>query len=291
MQTNNENLKIAIQKSGRLSQASLNLLKNIGLNFEIFERSLFVKCENFPLEIILVRDDDIPEMVQDFVVDLGIVGDNVIIESSSEVVDLMSLDFGKCRFVIAVTNESRIKKLFDLNGKKIATSYIATLRSFFEINKIKAEIIPIKGAVEVAPSLSMADAIADFTSTGSTLRAHDMKEIYEIYKSEAKLISNPKTLKIKEKKNYIDKLKMRIEGVLYAKKNNYIMMNAPEKSVAQIVKILPGVDSPTVVPLNKKGMVAIHSVVPENIFWKVIENLKAVGASGILVSPIEKMIM
>ncbi len=286
-----QRLKIAIQKKGRLTAQTMQILKDIGLQFELSERSLFASCENFPLEIILVRDDDIPEMVKDGVADLGIVGENMIQESAVAVVEIISLGFGKCRFIIACPKDSKIKKLSDLKNKKIATSYPVVTESFFEIEKIPVTIVPIKGSVEIAPVLEMSDAIADFSSTGTTLLLHDLREITEVFKSEAKLIANPNSLKNKFKLEQIERLKMRIEGLIRARQTKYIMMNAPESAVFQIAKIIPGCASPTVVPLQQKGMVAVHSVVSEEVFWDVIEQLKKVGATGILVSPIEKMII
>ncbi|OGJ50872.1 ATP phosphoribosyltransferase [Candidatus Peregrinibacteria bacterium RIFOXYB2_FULL_32_7] len=291
MNTKNENLKIAVQKKGRLAEKSLQLLKDIGLEFELNERTLFVKCYNLPIEIVLVRDDDIIALVNDDFADLGIVGENIILESSVKVTEMMPLAFGKCRFVLALPKESKIKKLADFQNKKIATSYPKVTKKFFDQRKIKIEIISFKGGVEVTPYLNIADGIADLTSTGSTLKTHDLVEFEEIFKSEAKLIVNPKSLQNNQKKQKILKLKTRISSLIQAKNTKYIMMNAPVTAISKIIEIIPGLASPTILPLNKKNWVAIHSVVPENVFWEVIEKLKNVGATGILVGPIEKMIL
>lgn len=290
MKSDNYNLKIAVQKSGRIADKSFALLRDIGLNFEISDRSLFTKCENFPLEIMLVRDDDIPEMVELGVVDLGIVGENIILELNKNIIRLKALNFGKCKFVIAVPNESGINRIEDLNGKKIATSYPFQTKQFFESRNVKVEIIVINGAVEITPLLNMADAIADLSSSGSTLKMHELREIEEVFKSEVKLISNPNSL-TNGRKKLIDKLLLRIDSLLCAKKNKYVMMNLPEQSLPKISELIPGITSPTIMPLNRKGYVALHSVVAEEVFWDTIEKLKELGATGILVSPIEKMVV
>ncbi|MFA6090141.1 MAG: ATP phosphoribosyltransferase [Candidatus Woesearchaeota archaeon] len=287
----NNNIKIAIQKNGRLAEKSVALFKDIGLEFEGNEKTLFVKCYNYPVELIFVRDDDIPALVNDDFADLGVVGENIILESQIMVKEMMPLSFGKCRFVVAVPKDGEIKKIVDFQNKKIATSYPKVTKKFFDERNINVEIVNFKGGVEVTPYLNIAAGIADLTSTGTTMRTHDLVELEEIFSSEAKLIVNPKSFKNPDKKRKILELQMRIASLIQAKYTKYIMMNAPENTVSQIIKIIPGLESPTILPLNKKGWVAIHSVVSENVFWEVIEKLKNVGATGILVSPIEKMIL
>ena len=282
-----KNLKIAIQKEGRLTDKSLELLKNIGLEFETYKKRLFSRCRNFPLDILFVRDDDIPEYVQDGVVDLGIVGRNLLYENDFRGEFLADLGFGFCTLMLALPRFSRVKKVGDLQGLRIATTYPGSLRKFLRENKVKAEIVTIKGAVEITPSLSVADAICDIVSTGSTLKINELKPFKRVYDSEAVLVGNERVLK----RPVLKRLMRRIQGVLKARQYKYIMMNAPANAVAKIQAVIPGLESPTVVPLAKPGMVAVHSVVEEPVFWEVIEKLKGVGASGILVLPIEKMIV
>lgn len=287
---NNGNLKIAIQREGRLSEPSLSLLKDIGLDFESYQRKLFSRCQNFSLDILFIRDDDIPAYVKNGVMDLGIVGQNIIYEKNVKVEILAKLGFGKCSLVIAIPKKSRVKKLDDLNQKKIATAYPISLKKFLAKKGIQAEIINLKGSVEVAPSLDIADAICDLSSSGSTLRVNELIPLVKIFDSEAVLIANQKTLKGPKRKN-IERLKIRIQGLLQARRTKYVMLNAPVEALSKIKEIIPGLKAPTVVPLAEKGMIAVHSVVPEEIFWEVVEKLKMVGASGILVSPIEKIIL
>jgi len=290
MKLTNGNLKIAIQKKGRLSEYSMSILKNIGLDFDTYHKGqLLAQCNNMPVDILFIRDDDIPEYVQDGICDLGIVGNNIIQEKKAKIKTIESLDFGRCKLALAVPEQSNITDIKQLNNKRIATSYPTITSSFLKKNKIKAKVIKIQGAVEITPALDVADAICDLVSTGSTIKQNRLREIETVMKSEAMLIRTPK-ISIKKKK-IIDRLLMRIKGVLKAKQTKYIMMNAPKTSLEKITKIIPGLKSPTVLSLAEPGMIAIHSVVPENVFWEVIEKLKKAGASGILVSPIEKMIV
>ncbi|MEE8161713.1 MAG: ATP phosphoribosyltransferase [Acidobacteriota bacterium] len=290
MKLNSENLKIALQRKGRLAEPSKRILESIGLDFEYHEGRLFSHCQNFPLDILFLRDDDIPEYVQDGVTDLGIVGLNVVQEKESEVAQLDFLGFGTCKLSIAVPRRSSLGSLYDLKDKRIATSHTRILKRFLEEKKISARVIEISGSVEITPSLDVADAICDLVSTGSTLRMNDLEPIEVVLKSEAVLIANPLSLKDAKKRQLIDRLRTRFQGNIRARQTKYVMMNAPEKSLKKIREILPGMRSPTVVPLAEEGMVAIHSAVPEEVFWDVIEQLKKTGATDILVVPIEKMV-
>ncbi len=290
MKLNSENLKIALQRKGRLAEPSKRILESIGLDFEYHEGRLFSHCQNFPLDILFLRDDDIPEYVQDGVTDLGIVGLNVVQEKESEVAQLDCLGFGTCKLSIAVPRRSSLGSLYDLKDKRIATSHTRILKRFLEEKKISARVIEISGSVEITPSLDVADAICDLVSTGSTLRMNDLEPIEVVLKSEAVLIANPLSLKDAKKRQLIDRLRTRFQGNIRARQTKYVMMNAPDKSLKKIREILPGMRSPTVVPLAEEGMVAIHSAVPEEVFWDVIEQLKKTGATDILVVPIEKMV-
>ena len=290
MKFNGENLKIAVQKKGRLAEPSRQILKSIGLDFEHYEGRLFSPCRNFPLDILFLRDDDIPEYVQDGVTDLGIVGLNVVQEKAAQVVELDSLGFGVCTLSIAVPRNSSFRSVYDLENKRIATSYPRVLKRFLEMKKIKARIIEISGSVEITPSLDVADAICDLVSTGSTLQINELEPIEIVLKSEAFLIANPQSLKEPKRRELTERLRVRLQGNLRARRSKYVMMNAPNEALEEIRKILPGMKSPTVMPLAEEDMVAIHSVVPEEVFWDVMEKLRKTGASDILVVPIEKMV-
>ena len=280
-------LKIAIQKSGRLNEKSVELLKNFGLSFENYKSSLISNVSNFPLEILFLRDDDIPEYVQDGIADLGIVGENVISETGVEVSFLQMLGFGKCTLKLAVQTHSTIENIADLNGKSIATSYPVILKKFLNDNKINAEIRTISGSVEIAPGLGLSDAIFDIVSTGGTLKSNGLKPFAEVMKSEAVLIGRNGI----ENEPLIIELIQRIQSVLRAKETKYVVLNAEVKNIDQILTLLPGVKSPTVVPLAEEGWVAIHTVIPERDFWEKISLLKGAGAQGIVVMPIEKIIL
>ena len=290
MKFDGENLKIAVQKKGRLAEPSRQILKSIGLDFEHYEGRLFSPCRNFPLDILFLRDDDIPEYVQDGVTDLGIVGLNVVQEKAAQVVELDSLGFGVCTLSIAVPRNSSFRSVYDLENKRIATSYPRVLKRFLEMKKIKARIIEISGSVEITPSLDVADAICDLVSTGSTLQINELEPIEIVLKSEAFLIANPQSLKDRKRQEMTERLRVRLQGNLRARRSKYVMMNAPHEALEEIRQILPGMKSPTVMPLAEEDMVAIHSVVPEEVFWDVMEKLRKTGASDILVVPIEKMI-
>ncbi|MBK7182245.1 MAG: ATP phosphoribosyltransferase [Bacteroidetes bacterium] len=282
-------LKIAIQKSGRLNEDSIRLLKEAGIEFNNGLNKLKAEAYNFPLEVFFLRDDDIPQYVEDGIADIGIVGENVLIEKNKKVSIVDKLGFGKCRLSIAIPKNEKYKSIQDLEGKRIATSYSVILSKFLKKNKINAEIHEISGSVEIAPSIGLADAICDLVSSGSTLFTNGLKETEVILKSEAVLVSN-NTLS-KSKKDILEKLIFRINAVKKAKNNKYILLNAPNKNLDAICKILPGMKSPTILPLADKGWSSVHSVVNENEFWDIIEKLKAKGAQGILVVPIEKMIL
>jgi len=290
MRTNDSSaLRIAVQKSGRLTDKTLRLLEGIGLKFDDYKRSLLVKCRNFDVELLLLRDDDIPEYVADGVCDLGFVGGNVTAEDRADVAILRGLDYGVCRLSLAAPKEGSIKSVEDFDGKKVATSYPNLTRSFFEERGIRIDVVTLSGAVEIAPRLEVADAISDLVSSGNTLKANGLVEIETIYNSETELIQTNKPLSEKKQK-LIDKILQRMEGYQQAERSRYIMMNAPEDAVPAIREIIPSLKSPTVVPLADEGMVAIHTVVPYDTFWDVMERLKAAGASGIVMLPIESMI-
>jgi ATP phosphoribosyltransferase len=281
-------LKIAIQKSGRLSQSSLKLLKECGIEFDNGLNKLKAEAYNFPLEVFFLRDDDIPQYVEDGVADIGIVGENVLLEKNKEVKTVERLGFGKCRLSIAFPKDKKYKSIKDLEGLRIATSYSTILEKYLKKNKVKAEIHEISGSVEIAPGIGLADAICDLVSSGSTLFTNGLKEVEVILKSEAALVAN-KNLSA-AKLDILEKLLFRINALRAAKNNKYILLNAPNERLATICKILPGMKSPTILPLVEKGWSSVHSVVQEDKFWDIIEKLKANGAQGILVVPIEKMI-
>ncbi len=280
-------LKIAIQKSGRLNEKSVELLKNCGLNFENYKSSLISPVSNFPLEILFLRDDDIPEYVQDGIADLGIVGENVIQETEVQVNYLQRLGFGKCSLKIAVTNNSDISSLSDLNGKSIATSYPAILGNFLKQNQIEADIRTISGSVEISPGLGLSDAICDLVSTGGTLKSNGLKPFADVMSSEAVLISRDELVN----HDLVTELIQRIQSVLRAKETKYVVLNVPKENLSQIIALLPGVKSPSVVPLAENDWVAVHTVIPERDFWDRISQLKQAGAQGIVVMPIEKIIL
>jgi ATP phosphoribosyltransferase len=282
-------LKIAIQKSGRLNEDSIRILKEAGIEFNNGLNKLKAEAYNFPLEVFFLRDDDIPQYVEDGIADIGIVGENVLLEKNKNVSVVDRLGFGKCRLSIAIPKNQKYKSILDLEGKRIATSYSVILSKFLKKNKINAEIHEISGSVEIAPSIGLADAICDLVSSGSTLFTNGLKEAEVILKSEAVLVANNKLSK--EKQSILDKLLFRINAVKKSKNNKYILLNAPNKNLDVICKILPGMKSPTILPLADKEWSSVHSVVNENDFWEIIEKLKAKGAQGILVVPIEKMIV
>lgn len=282
-------LKIAIQKSGRLSEQSIALIKECGIQFNNAVGKLTASANNYPVEILFLRDDDIPGYVTDGVADIGIVGENVLLEKQASVKTILQLGFGKCRLSIAVPRGQEYHGLNDLHYRKIATSYPNILSAFLKENKIEATIHEISGSVEIAPGIGLADAICDLVSSGSTLLSNGLKEVETVLKSQAVLVANNHLSA--EKEQQLEDLLFRIKAVQAAKNNKYILLNAPNTALDEIFAILPGVKSPTVVPLAQTGWSSIHSVVNENDFWQIIDKLKAAGAQGILVVPIEKMIV
>jgi len=281
-------LKIAIQKSGRLYEQSVQLLKECGIELNNGNRQLKVKAFNFPAEAYFLRDDDIPQYVADSVADVGIVGENVVFEKEKDLNIVSKLGFGRCRLSIAVPKNMNYLGASNLNGLKIATSYTVLLQKFLTENNLKADIHEISGSVEIAPGIGLADAICDLVSSGSTLFTNNLKEVEVILDSQAVLVAN-KNLD-EENRKILENLILRINAVKAAKNYKYIMMNAPDRQLKNICALLPGMKSPTVVPLAEKGWSSIQSVVNENDFWEVIEKLKQFEAQGILVVPIEKMI-
>jgi ATP phosphoribosyltransferase len=282
-------LRIAIQKSGRLQEGSLDLLKESGLSFGNGKDQLKAQARNFPVEVLFLRDDDIPQYVEDKVADVGIVGENIFIEKRKKNQLVKRLDFAKCRLSIAVPRSENYDGIKSLDGKNIATSYPNIVRDFLEKNGINAGIHEISGSVEIAPGIGLADAICDIVSTGSTLLGNGLKEVEVVMQSEAVVIANPDL--IVEKQDILDKLLFRMEAVKKAKNNKYILMNCPNEAIAKITSMIPGMKSPTVIPLGRAGWSSIHSVVDENDFWEKIDLLRSFGAEGILVIPIEKMIV
>ncbi len=280
-------LKIAIQKSGRLNEKSVELLKNCGLNFENYKSSLISPVSNFPLEILFLRDDDIPEYVQDGIADLGIVGENVIEETEVSVSYLQRLGFGKCSLKIAITNNSDINELTDLEGRSIATTYPVILGKFLQKQNIHADIRTISGSVEISPGLGLSDAICDLVSTGGTLKSNGLKPFADVMASEAVLIGS----KGSETNDLVQELMQRIQSVLRAKETKYVVLNVKKDNLPGVLALLPGVKSPSVLPLAEEGWVAVHTVIPERDFWDRISQLKQAGAQGIVVMPIEKIIL
>jgi ATP phosphoribosyltransferase len=282
-------LKIAIQKSGRLYEHSRNLLTECGIELSNGNKELKVTAGNFPLEVFFLRDDDIPQYVFDGVADIGIVGENVLLEKSRDISLVYRLGFGKCRLSIAVPKAMEYVDTAQLQGMRIATSYPRILSGFLKDRNIEAELHEISGSVEIAPGIGLADAICDLVSSGSTLFTNGLKEVETVLSSEAVLVAN-KELGV-EKRQVLDQLLLRINAVNKAKNNKYILLNAPDHQLKNIASVLPGMKSPTIVPLAEAGWSSVQSVVNENEFWEVIEKLKGFEAEGILVVPIEKMIV
>ncbi len=284
-----EKLRIAIQKSGRLYEDSLKLLKDCGIDLKNGVNKLKTEADNFPMEVFFLRDDDIPQYVEDCVADIGIAGENVVYEKNKQVEVVEKLGFGKCRLSVAVKRNESYENVSFLSKKKIATTYPVLVKAFLEENKIQAEIHEISGSVEIAPGIGLADAIVDLVSSGSTLFMNGLKEVDTILKSEAVLIRHP--LLHPEKTAILEKLLFRIRSVKKARHTKYVLLNAPNDKLSDIIALLPGMKSPTVLPLAEPGWSSVHSVLNENEFWDIIEKLKTSGAQGILVVPIEKMIL
>ncbi|MBW0160696.1 MAG: ATP phosphoribosyltransferase [Sediminibacterium sp. Gen4] len=282
-------LKLAIQKSGRLHDDSIRLLKECGIDISNGVNKLKAEATNFPIEVYFLRDDDIPQYVEDAVADIGFVGENVVYEKRKKVTVVEKLGFGKCRLSMAVRRGEEYMDASFLNGKKIATSYPVIVENFLKEKNITAEIHEISGSVEIAPGIGLADAICDLVSSGSTLFMNGLKEAETILQSQAVLIRNNQLEDAKTQ--LLNRLLFRIQSVKKAKNNKYILLNAPNDKLAEIIALLPGMKSPTVLPLADPGWSSVHSVLNENEFWDIIEQLKAAGAQGILVVPIEKMIV
>ena len=290
MLATNGRMKIAIQRNGRLTENSVALLRACGLSFELLKQSLYSPCRNFDLDVLAIRDDDIPEYVQDGVADLGIIGENILQERNARVHILAPLGFGGCKLMISVPQRSSVRKVSDLKGKRIGTTYPVILKSFLKANKVKAEIIELSGSVELAPSLNVADVICDIVSTGTTAKMNGLRTLCTVLESQAVLVANSAAMRDKKKRTLIDRLMIRVRGSQEARGKRYLMMNAPSDSVQKLKRVIPSLKSPTVVPLAQAGMVAIHTVVAEDVFWDVMEKLKHAGASDIIVVPIETII-
>jgi len=281
-------LRLAIQKKGRLSEKSLELLKAAGIRIDNYSQQLLVKAHNYDLELLFIRDDDIPEYVQDGVADIGIVGENEVFESGKNLEVVEKLGFGKCRMSLAIPKENEFNSVADLEGKNIATSYPKILKNYLDNSNVSANVHYISGSVEITPNINLAEAIFDIVSTGSTLKNNGLKEVEVVLKSEAVLVAN-KNLS-DEKKKLLEEILFRTRAVNKAKNNKYILLNAPNDAIEKIIEMLPGAKSPTVMPLALEGWSSVHTVISEDDFWGKIETLKSAGAEGILVLPIEKII-
>ena len=282
-------LRIAVQSKGRLFDDTMTLLKETGIKVSSNKRTLLVQSSNFPLEVLFLRDDDIPQTVADGVADVGIVGENEFVERDKDADIVKRLGFSKCRISLAIPKAIDYPGVEWFNGKKIATSYPVILRKFMEEKGVKTDIHVIQGSVEIAPGIGLADGIFDIVSSGSTLVSNNLKEVEVVMKSEALLIGNKGLTE--EKKAILNDLLFRIESVLIAEDKKYVRMNAPKAHLAEIIKVLPGLKSPTVIPLADDEWCSVHAVLDEKHFWEIVGQLKAFGAEGILVTPIEKMIL
>ena len=282
-------IKIGIQKSGRLNKESIDLLKKCGISIDNFNDQLKVSASNFPMDVFFLRNGDIPQYLRDGVIDLAIIGENLIYEKGNDIKIVEKLGFSRCRVSIAVPNDFKYNNIKDLEGMKIATSYPNTINKFLKKNQISAELHIINGSVEIAPNIGLSNAICDIVSSGSTLFKNNLKEVVTIINSEAVLVQTSNLSD--EKTIIIEKLIFRIKSVLKAKKSKYILLNAPNDKISDISKILPVLKSPTVLPLNQKGWSSLHSVIDDESFWEVIDELKLAGAEDILVCPIEKMVI
>jgi len=282
-------LKIAIQKSGRLYEESVKLLKDCGIDLKNGVNKLKTESDNFPMEIYFLRDDDIPQYVEDAVADIGIVGENVLLEKNKKVDIVEQLGFGKCRLSVAVGRSELYSGVNYLQGKRIATTYPVLVKQFLDKNKVDAEIHEISGSVEIAPGIGLADAIVDLVSSGSTLFMNGLKEVETVLKSQAVLIRNQSLGDAQQL--ILEKFLFRIRAVKRARNTKYVLLNAPNEKLQEIIALLPGMKSPTVLPLAEAGWSSVHSVLSESDFWDIIEKLKEAGAQGILVVPIEKMVL
>lgn len=286
---NNNRLRIAIQKSGRLTEKSLELLTDCGIQLQSGKRKLCSPATNFPLDIYFLRDDDIPQYVEDGVADLGILGENVLLEKQADVKEILPLGFAKCRLSLAIPRNEAYTGIEYWQGKKIATTYTNLLQNYLKKQDVQADIHAISGSVEIAPSIGLAAGICDLVSSGSTLLSNGLKEVEVILQSQAVLVSNQQLGA--EKKELLERLLFRIRAKQAAANNKYILLNAPNEKIEEISALLPGMKSPSVLPLSTPGWSSLHSVVQEADFWAVIDELRQAGAEGILVIPIEKMIV
>jgi ATP phosphoribosyltransferase len=284
-----EKLKIAVQKSGRLSEKSLQLFAECGINISNGNGKLVAMAQDFPVEVLFLRDDDIPQYVADGVADLGIVGENVLIETEKDIPIVHRLGFGKCRISLAIPKAVDYPGVQYFEGKRIATSYPVILKHYLDSQNVKSDIHVISGSVEIAPGIGLADAIFDIVSSGSTLIANNLKEVEIVTQSEAVIVAN-KNLTVAQQ-NILNELLFRVKSAQMGKKNKYILLNAPKNKMKEIAAVLPGMKSPSIVPLMDEGWVSMHSVISEKDFWQIIGKLKELGAEGILVIPIEKMIV
>src|SRR5690606_24844685 len=282
-------LKIAVQKSGRLHDDSMKILKDVGISIDNGRDQLKASAKNFPIEVFYLRNGDIPQYLRDGVVDAAIIGENILLEKGNDISIVEKLGFSTCRVSLAVPKSALYKSLKDLEGKRIATSYPNTVQDFLAKNLIKANLHIINGSVEIAPNIGLADAIVDIVSSGSTLFKNNLKEVEVLLQSEAVLAESP--LISKGNKDILNKLKFRFQSVLKGRQSKYVLLNAPNNKIPDIIKILPGMKSPTILPLAEEGWSSLHSVVNKNDFWKIIDQLKTQGAQGILVCPIENMVI
>ncbi|MRH99337.1 ATP phosphoribosyltransferase [Kriegella sp. EG-1] len=282
-------IRIAIQKSGRLNEDSLRILKDCGISIDNGKDQLKASSRNFPLEVFYLRNGDIPQYLRDGVVDIAIIGENVLIEKGNDIEFVEKLGFSKCKVSLAVPKSVAYNSVNDFEGKRIATSYPNTVRKYLEGKGVKADLHIINGSVEIAPNIGLADGICDIVSSGSTLFKNNLKEVEVMLKSEAVLAVSPKISE--ERRAILSKMQFRIKSVLKARQSKYVLMNAPNNKIDEIVKLLPGMRSPTVLPLVEEGWSSVHSVINSDTFWEVIDELRAAGAEGILVCPIEKMVL
>ena len=282
-------LKIAVQKSGRLHDDSMQILKDVGISIDNGKDQLKASARNFPIEVFYLRNSDIPQYLKDGVVDAAIIGENILIEKGANIETIEKLGFSKCKVSLAIPKSKNYGGIQDLQGKRIATSYPNTVNQFLKKNSITAELHIINGSVEIAPNIGLADAIVDIVSSGSTLFKNNLKEVEVLLKSEAVLAKSPKISE--EKKLILDKLQFRLQSVLKGRQSKYVLLNAPNDKLEDIIKILPGMKSPTVLPLAIEGWSSVHTVINKNEFWEIIDELKANGAEGILVCPIDNMVI
>lgn len=282
-------LKIAVQKAGRLHDDSMKILNEVGVSIDNGKDQLKASARNFPLEVFYLRNGDIPQYLRDGVVDAAIIGENVLIEKGGDVAIVEKLGFSKCKVSVAIPKNTKFKDVKDLEGKRIATSYPNTVNQYLEKQNIKANLHIINGSVEIAPNIGLADAIVDIVSSGSTLFKNNLKEVEVILSSEAVLAASP--LIGEEQKSILNRLQFRLQSVLKGRQSKYVLLNAPNEKLEEIIKILPGMKSPTVLPLAEAGWSSVHSVINKHEFWEIIDELKRVGAQGILVCPIENMVL